>query len=375
MDKKLMRHIMMLISFAIILFALVNNFLTVIDIVIGIGKLLLPIVIGLVIAFVLNVPMKGFERLIDRIFKKSKKKPSVKLIHFSSLFLTLLCLCLVITLVATIAVPEIVESGKSIYELLKQKIPELLKYLEKYDIDTTRASEWIKSLDVNTLIGKVTTGAGEVITSVFNIATATVSGLTSVLFAIVIALYVLLSKETVTRQTKKILYALTKKNIADKICEVSALTNKIFSQYLSGQCIEACILGILITIAFSIFRLPYAGVIGILTGISAFIPFVGAFGACAIGAFLILLINPMQALISIIIFCVIQFVETQFIYPHVVGGSVGLSPLLTLLAALVGGNLMGLFGIVFFIPLAAVLYKLVRDFINNRLDEKKIKIK
>lgn len=374
MDKKLVRQIMMIIVFAVLLFAMVTNFLTVVGIIVSIGKLILPIVIGLLMAFVLNVPMKGYEKLIERIFKKAKKKPSRKLTCFVSLLLTILSIVVVLALVATIAVPEIVDSGKSIYELLKQKIPDLLTFLEKYNVDTSRATEWLKTLDVNSLIGKITSGAGEVITSVFNIATATVSGVVSVVFAIVIALYVLLSKDTVSRQTKKILYAVTKKEFADKLIEIAAFTNKIFSQYLSGQCIEACILGLLITIAFSIFRLPYAGVIGIMTGLSAFIPYVGAFAACFVGAFLILLISPMKALLSIIIFCVIQFIETQFIYPHVVGGSVGLSPLLTLLAALVGGKLMGLFGIIFFIPLTAVLYKLVKDYINSRLDKKKIKI-
>ena len=234
MDKKLMRQIMMLISFAIILFVLVNNFLTVIDIVVGVGKLLLPIVIGLVMAFVLNVPMKGFEKLLGWAFRKAKKKPSVKLTHVLSLTLTLLSLCLVIALAVTLAVPEFVESAKSVYDLLMQKIPKLLEFLEKYDIDTTRASQWLKTVDLNSLIGKVTTGAGEVITSVFNIATATISGLASVLFAIVIALYVLLSKETVARQSKKLLYALTKKEFADKACDVSALTNKIFSLLYLG---------------------------------------------------------------------------------------------------------------------------------------------
>ncbi len=370
-----MKSIMMIVAFAIILFALVMNFLTVVDIVFSIGKLILPIVIGLVIAFVLNVPMRAVERFIYWMFRKSKKKPPRKLVSIVGLLITLLCVLLVITLVATLAVPEIVESGKSIYELLKQKIPQLLAFLEKHGVDTGDLSEWIKNVDINNLIDKVSSGAGEVVTSIFKFATATVSGVASVIFAIVISLYVLLSKDTVKRQSKKILYAAAKKDFADKVCDVCELTNKIFSQYLSGQCIEACILGALIAISFSIFRLPYAGVIGIMTGISAFIPYIGAFAACFIGAFLILLISPMQALISIIIFCVIQFIETQFIYPHVVGGSVGLSPLLTLLAALVGGKAMGLFGIIFFIPLTAVLYTLIREYINKRLEKKKIEIK
>ena len=371
----MMRSIMMLIVFAILFFAFVTNFRSVLGIIIGVGKTLLPIVVGLVIAFVLNVPMKAFEKLINRIFRKSKKKPPIKLVYVISLLLTILCLAIVLTLVATIVVPQIVDSVKSIYDLIKEKIPLLVEFLDKNGIDTTYLTKWVKSFDTASLIEKITSGAGEVLTSIFNIATATVSGVISVIFALVISVYALLSKDTVTRQAKKILYAFAKKEIADKVCEVSSLTNRIFSQYLSGQCVEACILGTLMGVVFSIFRLPYAAIIGIITGLSAFIPYVGAFSACFIGAFLILLVNPMQALVSIIVYSVVQFVENQFIYPHVVGSSVGLSPLLTLLAALVGGKLIGFFGIIFFIPLTAVLYTLIRENVNGRLSKREIKIK
>lgn len=373
MDRKLMRSIMILIAFAIVLFVGVTKIRAIFELVINIAKLILPIIIGLIIAFVLNVPMKSFERLLYWSFPKSKKLPR-RVIYIICLILTLICVCLVLTLVATLAVPEIVDSVKSIYNILKDKIPELVKYLEKHDIDATSVSAWFSSIDINSLIDKIGSGAESVLGSVISFASNTVAGVASVIFALVISLYVLVSKDTVSRQTKKLLYTFTKKDIADKLCDVANLSNRIFSQYLSGQCIEACILGLLITISFAIFRLPYAGLIGILTGISAFVPYVGAFAACFIGAFLILLVSPMQALVSIIIFCVIQFVETQFIYPHVVGGSVGLSPLLTLLAALVGGNVMGLFGIIFFIPLTAVIYTLLRGYVNKKLAEKRIKI-
>lgn len=368
-----MRSIMFLITFAIVLFVGVTKIRAILNLVIAIGKLILPIIIGLIIAFVLNVPMKSFERLLYLTFPKSKRL-SKRIVNIICLVLTLLCVCLVLTLVATLAIPEIVDSVKSIYNILKDKIPELVKYLEKHDIDATSVTAWFSSIDINNLIEKIGSGAETVLGSVISFASNTVAGVASVIFALVISLYVLVSKDAVSRQAKKLLYTFTKKNIADKICDVANLSNRIFSQYLSGQCIEACILGLLITIAFAIFRLPYAGLIGILTGISAFVPYVGAFAACFIGAFLILLVSPMQALISIIIFCIIQFVETQFIYPHVVGGSVGLSPLLTLLAALVGGNVMGLFGIIFFIPLTAVIYTLLRGYVNRRLAEKRIKI-
>ncbi len=375
MDRKLMRSIMILIAFAVLLYACVTNLAAVLAFIIGIGRIILPIVIGLIIAFVLSVPMKAVEKIIRWLFIKIKKKPSNKVVNFISFMITILCIALILVLVGTIAVPEFVNSVKSIYSLLKEKIPELLKILEKHNIDTSRIKDWLMSVDINAVVEKVSTGAGTLFASLMSIATATVSGVASVIFAIVIAFYVLISKDTVCRQSKKLLYAIFKEKFADKVCEIADLSNRVFSQYLSGQCVEACILGLLIAISFSIFRMPYAGIIGIITGLSAFIPYVGAFAACFLGAFLILLINPMQALISIIIFCVVQFIETQFIYPHVVGNSVGLSPLLTLLAALVGGKFMGIFGIIFFIPLTAVLYTLIKEYVNKRLSEKNIIIK
>ncbi len=375
MDKKMKKSIMFLIAFGILLFAVCTNLTTVLGFLNNVVSLILPVIVGLLLAFIINVPMSGIEKLIFWLFRKSKKQPKVKLVQVASLILTFVCIALVLALAATLAVPEFIESGKSIYSLIQTKLPELLSWLDRQGIGTQKLREWIASVDFSNMFGTLTDSAGVVVRYVVDIATATLSGVVSVLFAIVIALYVLLSKDTVGRQSRKILYAFVKKELADKICYVSTLTAKTYSKFFSGQCIEALILGTLIFIAFSIFRMPYAGVIAILTGISAFIPYVGAFGACFLGAFLILLVNPVQALVSIIIYSVVQFVETQFIYPHVVGGSVGLSPLLTLIAALIGGKLFGILGIVFFIPLTAVAYTLIRDYINKRLDKKEIKVK
>lgn len=154
---------------------------------------------------------------------------------------------------------------------------------------------------------------------------------------------------------------------------MSALARDTYAKFLSGQCVEAIILGLLIFFAYSLFQLPYAGLIAFLTGLFAFIPYIGAFAACFIGAFLILLSAPSKVILCIVVYMVIQFIENQFIYPHVVGTSVGLSPLWTLIAALLGGKLFGLPGIIFFIPLVAVLYSLMREDTNRRLKEREVK--
>ena len=374
MDKKLRRSILIIVAFGVLLYVSLNHLNVVLGFITNMGRLTLPVISGFVIAFVLNVPMKAFEKLIRWMFRKAKKQPPNKAIYIVSLVLTIICIALVITLAVTVVLPDLVDSVKSIYTLLKDKLPDVMALLEKYNIDTTRIQKWFAKFELGAILNIASSGAGEVIGSVYSFASATVSGTVTFIFALVISLYVLVSKDTVIRHTKKLVYVFLKKNIADEVCRISALTNDIYSQYLSGQCIEACILAVLITVTLAIFQIPYSGVIGLITGLFAFVPYIGAFAAGAIGAFLVLLVDPFKALVCVIIICVVQFVETQFIYPHVVGNSVGLSPLLTLVAALVGGKLMGLFGIIFFIPLTAVVYTLLREYTNKRLAEKKIKI-
>ena len=192
--------------------------------------------------------------------------------------------------------------------------------------------------------------------------------------SIVIMFYMLVSKKELQRQGRKLMYAYLKKEVAEKIEYIIELTYDTFSKFLSGQCLEAVILGSLIFIAFTIFRLPYAGLIAILTAIFSFIPYIGAFLACGIGVVLTLIASPQQAIMCFIVYQVVQFIENQFIYPYVVGNSVGLSPLLTLLAVLIGGNMFGVVGMIFFIPFVAVIYTLLRENTNKKLKQKNIKI-
>lgn len=172
----------------------------------------------------------------------------------------------------------------------------------------------------------------------FAAARSTVSVISSTVFAFVIAVYVLASKRTLGRQVNRVMDAHLDAGHAARIRHVAHLASDTYSKFLSGQCVEACILGTLIFLAFSVVRLPYAGLIGFLTALFAFVPYVGAFASCAIGAFLTLLASPEHALLCVVVYLAVQFVENQFIYPHVVGSSVGLSALWTLIAALVGGN-------------------------------------
>lgn len=181
-------------------------------------------------------------------------------------------------------------------------------------------------------------------------------------------------KETLGHQCKKVLFAFFKKERAKKILDIADLTATTFASFLSGQCLEAVILGSMFVFTMSILKLPYAWLMGVIIAVTALIPMVGAFIGCFIGIFLILIVNPVQAVVFTVMFLVLQQVEGNLIYPHVVGKSVGLPGMWVLVAVTVGGNLGGVMGMVVAIPLFSVLYVLLRKFVNRRLAEKKINV-
>lgn len=365
MDKG-KKEVYFYIAFGVVLFVGLMNLNIVLQFAKSILALLLPIIAGLIIAFVLSVPMKGFENLINRIFKRCRRKPRGKLLHAIGLALTLAVLVLIVFLVCVVTIPEVVSSVKSVADLVKERLPDWLAWLGLHNIDTARISEWLATIDLENIVKELTEGTGVLIGSVAEISSSILSGFATAGIAFVLAIYVLLSRKDLARQSKKLLYAYTKETFADRICNISKRIQETYTKFLSGQCVEAVILGMLIFIAFSIFRLPYAGLIGILTGVFAFVPYVGAFASCAIGTILIFIADPSKALLGIVVYMVVQFSENQFIYPHVVGASVDLPPLWTLIAALIGGKLFGLLGMIFFIPLTSVIYSTVRDDVNRK---------
>ncbi len=333
------------------------------------GSLLLPLAVGLIVAFILDVPVSAFERLIGKITAKKKKPLKTKTIHNLSIALTILCLLLVVALVCTLVIPELVRTVKSISALVKESWPRWMAKLEMLNIDTSQISELFSSFNFEEALKGIASSAGTLIGSIASATTSTVSAVSAAVIGAIIAIYVLLDRDTLLRQSKKVIYAYTKEKTADRVCYVCGLIKSAYAKFLSGQCIESVILGMLIFIAFTIFRLPYAGLIGIVTAVCSLIPYIGAFISCALGVFLAFLDSPKKALICLIVYLAVQFIETQFIYPHVVGGSVGLSPLWTLISVLIGGNLLGLLGMIFFIPLVSVIYTLVKEDTDKRLNK------
>lgn len=374
MEKSRMKSYMLLITFTAALLVVVLNVSSALGLLGRLWQELSPIVIACIIAFVANVPMTAIGNRLRKLSRGKKKPMPESAIGMISLLITILILVLLCTLVSTLAIPQLVQSVKSIVDTIREKIPELLAYLESLNFDTTTAEQYLEKLDFNTILSHFTDNAGNVLSVIVGAASSTIGSIVTFLMALIISIYIILNKQTLSHQAKSIAYANLRKDRADKLCYVAVLTTRTYSKFLSGQCIEAVILGALLAIALSLFGIPYAGVIAVTTSLMSFVPYVGAFLSCLIGVLLVLMVDPFKALMCFVVFECVQFIEGHFIYPKVVGNSVGLPSMWTLIAVLLGGKLFGLLGMLFFIPLVAVLYTLVTEDTRKKLKQKHIEI-
>ena len=397
LDKENIKKIVGIVSFAILLnWGLKNTEF--------IGKLMglaiglvLPFLIGGSLASIINVPMRFLERkLFDEPYAKRKKMPQQKknipekppiwwrMKRPLSLILSLILVVGVIFLGMFLIVPEIADSFSTIAVSIKQFPEQVHRWSLQLMDYMPQIAVWLEQLDQNMdidwqktimeAISFLQNGAGNVLSTTFNVAASIFSGIVTGFLAIVFSFYLLLNKEKLGGQIKQILYAYMKDEHADYIVRVGRMANKTFSSFLSGQCIEAVILGSLFFVAMTIFRFPYALMISVLIAFTALIPVFGAFIGCIVGAFLILLLNPIQAIWFVVLFLVLQQFEGNVIYPKVVGGSVGLPAMWVLVAVTLGGSTMGVVGMLVNIPLFSVLYSLFREAVKNRLKQKQVPI-
>lgn len=342
-------------------------------------SLIAPFLLGCAVAFILNVPMRAVERRMGNDKRTAKLRRPVAFVITLGLVLGVLALAsLVIVPSLGDAVSSVSQQAQTFFtrlpemlSTLETRLPELETALQTLDIQWTTLSA--KALELLRDLGEqlVNTGVGGVLGGMSFVGSV-VSGVSTFFIGLVFAVYLLLQKEKLGHQIRQILYALLPERAADRILSVADLANRTFSNFLSGQCLEAVILGSLFIVTMPIFKMPYAVLVGVTVALTALIPIVGAFIGCAVGALLILLVNPVQALLFIVLFLVIQQIEGNLIYPHVVGSSVGLPSIWVLVAVIMGGKLMGVLGMLVFIPLCSVLYALFRQFVKDQLAERKI---
>ena len=371
-EKNKFKQNIILVVLGVTLLVALMNFKTVAGVVGTVIGLFMPLIVGGVIAFILNVPMHFFEKQIDRINRKKPMKWLAKLRPVLSLVITLLLFVAVISFIAGVIFPNLADSFMSIAAMIKAAYPGWLEAAEKYGIDASVIGDWLEKIDISTIVESIKDNSGKILFTAGQVASGVFSVVSNFGFGLVFAIYILLSKKKLGAQAKKIVYAYSKKEWADEICDVASLSYRVFSNFLSGQCMEAVILGLMFFVALSIGGFPYAATIALIIGAMSLIPFVGAFIGMAFGILLISVEGLKQVIIFVIVFLVVQQIEGQIVYPRVVGGSVGLPAIWTLLAVVVGGKVSGIFGIILFIPLFSVLYALIRRSVYSRLRRKSV---
>lgn len=381
LNRKNVRTIRGLIIFTAVVCLVVLNIDIVLKGMLFAVEIVKPFLVGAAIAFVLNIPMKAIEK---RLFRKSRNSRILKMKRPASIFLAFASVILVIVIVTVTVIPQVtrtmIELGNKIPRFLAEvqiyleglfaSQPELLAMLDAFDPSSIN---WDSI--VSNVMGFLKNGLGNVVTSTFSVASTIIGGIVNLFVSLIFSIYILAQKERLCNQIKRVLHAYCSQKMYDRTLEVTGLTAGNFNNFITGQCTEAVILGAMFMVAMVIFRFPYAVLVGVLIAFTALIPVVGAFAGCFVGAFLIMVDDPMKAIWFLILFIILQQLEGNLIYPHVVGNSVGLPSIWVLTAVTIGGSLFGVVGMLVFIPIVSTLYALLREDVNNKNRENKISSK
>ena len=374
-SKDTMKKAACLIGFAVLLYVGVRNMDVVLQYLGLLWSLLFPFILGCAIAFVLNVPMKFMEKHLFEKARRKGNKAAIKLGRPISLLLSIL-----FVVVALVVIPELGATFVSVAKQIEKSIPMLQDWLDHTLRQDSPIVVWANSIDfqpekvLDSLIDVLQNGVNNILTSAITVTTGIVSTAVNVGIGFIFACYILLQKEHLMLQMKKALYALFSQKTVNYVLHVCTLANRIFASFIAGQCIEAVILGSMFFVVMTVFKFPYAMLVGVLISFTALIPVFGGFIGCWVGFFLIFMVNPLQALVFLGIFLILQQIEGNLIYPHVVGNSVGLPSIWVLMAVTIGGSLMGIVGMLIFIPLTSVAYALFREWVYKRLRKKRIQV-
>jgi len=363
-NKEELKKWMFLILFAIISFYIINNISIVWNVILFLISVMSPFILGAIMAFILNIPMTKIEKQLN---KKIENKRITRII---AIIISLLIFILIIGLISFLIIPEIIES----LEKLVSNIPSLvndaesyvLKLLENHESVQIEIKEMFTNINTSKIISNL---LNYIVNGSLSFISGLISSLITIFTGIIFSIYMLSQKEYLINCFNKILKAFLNNKKCKKVQEICTLANKTFSNFVSGQCLDAVILGLILFIVLSIFRFPYALLISVLTCITALIPIFGALIAMVVGVVLIGISSPLEALLFILIFQIVQQIEGNFIYPRIVGSSVGLSPLWTLLAITVGGNLFGIIGMLIGLPIASICYAIFRNYVNSKIKE------
>lgn len=334
-----------------------------------------PFALGAGLAFILNVPMRAVEVRLQKIKK-------IALRRIISILLTFIAVALVLFLVVQLLLPQLVATVETltakmpgfatrVWGLINEFLEANPEVMEWVEVNTDfEQMDWMSY--VEKLLSWVSDGVSGIVGSTFSAIGTVFTALFNGVIAFVFAMYCLFRKEILARQGRRLLYAFFPEKFCDEAVRIFRLTASTFSNFISGQCLEAVILGAMFAVAMLIFRMPYVPLVSVLVAVTALVPIVGAFVGCALGAFFILVDDPIKAVWFVVMFLIIQQIEGNVVYPKVVGSSVGLPGMWVLVAVAIGGKLMGIAGMFIMIPVISVLYTLLREITNKRLQKRGI---
>lgn len=372
-NGKQIRQIAELILFTIICFFVIQNSGAVIGGISHFLGIVSPFVAGACMAFVWNIPMRAVEKRFPE--KLKRKKGLARMLALIAALLLFICIIFVVCL---LIIPQIVEAFRTLAKVIPQSFEEFFVWVNKATQSMPEINEIFNevSLDWQELVsraaGLLGNGAEWMVGSTVNLVGGIFGVAMDTVISFIFAILLLINKEKLARQGKQVLYAFLPEDKVEKILDILSLSSSTFANFLSGQCLEAMILGTMFVISMTLLKFPYAVMVGVLIAVMALIPIFGAFIGCFVGAFMMLVTVPEKTIFFIIMFLVLQQIEGNLIYPHVVGNSVGLPSIWVMAAVTVGGSLMGVVGMLIFIPICSIAYALFRTVVKKRLKLRKV---
>ncbi len=367
MTDKTKIQIMQIIIFAGVVLWVVFNYELFFDLISFIIKLIMPLIVGLAISFIINVPMKQIEKKIFKIDKRKNKK----LIRVLSLITSLVLIFGILFLILFLIIPELTEAIISISNTFSLDFSWINKLTNRLEDLYPSIESYIDQIDVKSIIDTSFKQAGSVFSVIVSVLSTLISRIVIFFIGFIISIYILLDKENLARQMKKLLTAFCSDKVSKNIVKIVKLSNVTFTNFITGQCLDSCLIALFLFIIMSVLGIPYALILSVLFAITALVPYIGAFISLVIGIILICVESPIMALWYVIIFFILQQIDDNITHPKIVGKSVGLPALWTFVAALIGASLFGFIGIIVSIPISSILYTLLKDYVNNRISKKK----
>ena len=368
-DKKTKKEIIeLIIIFGVVLWC-VFNYKLFFDVIGFIVKLIMPLIVGVGISFILNVPMKAIEK---KLFKVDKRKHK-KLIRILSLIISVVLILGAFILIFFLIIPEFIDAINNLLKTMPKNLDFINDIKDKAIKVYPNLKDYINSIDTKALMDKVVGNSGNIISLIIGFISSMAHKIITGFFGFILSIYILIDKEHIIIEGKRILGAFFGEKVVKEIRKIIKLANNTFANFLTGQFLDACLTGFEFFIILSIIKVPYALILGVLFAITALIPFIGAFITLVVGAALVLVTNPSNVIWYIISFFALQQFDDNVTYPRIVGKAVGLPPIIALIAVLLGGTLFGFIGMIISIPLASVLYTIFKEIVDKKLAKQKKK--